>query len=166
MLNHQPKQTREKMHRRDVCFFMILAILGVMAGCGSGKDSGGKTVLSGEGADTKQSDPFSGFGATSHPTIMDNAAVSPSVNEPASLSQADVGTSEEARPNNGEQAAELSPRSAGSSVSGVETVVSPFGPFPPDAGAGSASALPPPGAPPSEEPETPRSPFGPFPTSQ
>lgn len=155
------------MQRRDVCFILIL-VFGVTAGCGNGNDSGGKTVLSGEG-DAKQSDSFAGFGATSPSTILGNAAVSPSVNEPASLSQAGVGASEEARHfNNGEQAAELSrARSAGSSVGGVETVVSPFGPFPSDSGAGSGSTLPPPGAaPPSEEPETPRSPFGPFPTPQ
>lgn len=53
-----------------------------------------------------------------------------------------------------------------SSVSGVEKVSSPFGPFPethePTAYPSSAETA----AAPPEPPETPRSPFGPFPTSQ
>lgn len=131
------------MHHRDVCFILILVVSGVTAGCGNGNDSGGKTVLSREG-DTKQSDSFAGFGATSLPATLDNAAVSPPVGESASLSQAGVDSSEETHLfNDGERGAELSRlRSSGSSVSGAETVVSPFGPFPSDSGAGSAPVPP------------------------
>lgn len=167
MLNHLQNQTRRKMHRRDVCFILIFVIFGVMAGCGNGNDSGDKIVVSREG-DTKQSDSLGVVGATNSPTILDNAAVSPSGNEPASLSRAGVDASDKARLfSDGEQAAELSrPRSFGSSVTGVETVISPFGPFPSDSDSGSASVILSPEALPSEEPETPRSPFGPFPTPQ
>lgn len=150
--------------KRCVTVTVIMLLVGMLFGCGnthpdkqnaSATDGSSKSAL------------FDDASATGNPLVTEQKAGMFQNNDLGSTqgaTTAQIGDNISSPPEGRLEPSSATPH--GSSVSGVENVSGPFGPFPSESPSTISRPSPNAIAPPPEAPETPRGPFGPFPDSQ
>lgn len=146
-----------------VTMIVIMLLVGMLSGCGNNPSDKQKTSTAGG---SSKAALFNDASATGNPLAAEQNAGIFQSNDSGSTQGAttvQIGDNISSPPEGSLEPSSATPH--GSSVSGVENVSGPFGPFPSESGTISRPS-PNDTAPPPEAPETPRGPFGPFPDSQ